>query len=66
MEPEILQKWGKLTGDDLEHCEFQYDLIVEAIRRQYYEGRSHLSLEADIRDWLNERVAHHERSSQNH
>lgn len=62
LEPEILQKWNALTADDLESCDFKYDLVVEAIRKAYYPGRSHLSLEADIRDWLNSRVAFHENS----
>lgn len=60
VKPEILKRWNKLTPEDLETTQGQYGLIVEAIRRTYFEGRSHLSLEADIRDWLNERVTHYE------
>ena len=47
VKPEILRRWGKLTDDDLEATEGQYDLIVEAIRKTYFEGRSHLSLEGE-------------------
>ena len=63
LEPEILKKWEKLVPNDLAACQFKYDLIIEAIRKAYYPGRSHLSLEADIRDWINAQVAFHERSS---
>ncbi len=62
VKPEILNRWDKLTEDDLKICDYQYDLIVETIRKAYYPGRSHLSLEADIRDWLNGRVAFHEKN----
>lgn len=63
VKPEIRRRWEKLTDEDLEATEGQYDLVVETIRRIYFEGRSHLSLEGEVRDWLNERVAHYERKS---
>ncbi|OGQ05720.1 MAG: hypothetical protein A2W61_06405 [Deltaproteobacteria bacterium RIFCSPLOWO2_01_44_7] len=66
VKPEILQRWGKLTNGDLENCQYQYDLVVEAIRRTYFEGRSHLSLEGEIRDWLNKRIDHYEKSDKIH
>lgn len=65
VKPEILKRWNKLTDDDLQACEGQYDPIVEAIRKIYFEGRSHITLEAEIRDWLNERVAFYESTKQN-
>lgn len=60
MKPEILRRWEKLTDDDLAATEGQYDLVVEVIRKTHFEGRSHLSLEGEIRDWLNERVYYYE------
>ncbi|MDO8528160.1 MAG: hypothetical protein Q7T03_10820 [Deltaproteobacteria bacterium] len=66
VKPEILKRWDRLTGDDLQACDYQYDLIVEAIRRTYFSGRSHLSLEGDIRDWLNERISFYEEQKNIH
>lgn len=66
VEPEIMSRWNRLTHGDLKSCDGQYDLIVEAIRKAYYQGRSHLSLEAEIRDWLNERVAFYEKAKNIH
>lgn len=60
VKPEILKRWPRLSGDELETTEGQLGLLVEAIRRAYFPGRSHLSLEGEIRDWLNERIAHYE------
>lgn len=59
--PEILKKWPLLKDADLEACQYQYDLVVETIRRAYFTGRSHITLEGEIRDWMNERVGHWER-----
>lgn len=58
--PEILKRWPRLSGEELEATEGQFDLLVEAIRRAYFPGRSPLSLEGEIRDWLNERMDHYE------
>ena len=57
---DLLAKWNQLTPDDLEKCRYQYDLIVESVRRAYYSGRSQLTLEGDVRDWINERIAFYE------
>lgn len=65
VKPDLLKRWNKLTADEVEACEGQYDRLVETIRRIYFEGRSHITLEAEIRDWLNERVAFYERTKQN-
>lgn len=61
--PEILKRWPKLTECDLESCQYKFDLIIEAIRKNYYPGRSPLTLEGEIRDWLVERMQHHESRS---
>ena len=60
MKPEILARWDKLSCDDLKACDYQYDLVVEAVRKAYFTGRSHLSLEGELRDWLNERIRFYE------
>lgn len=58
--PEILKQWPKLAKDDLETCEYQFDLIVETIRKKYYPGRSQITLEGEIRDWLVEKMQYYE------
>ena len=57
---ELLSKWSKLTLEELENCEYQYDRIVDLIHRTYYPGRSLLTMEGDIRDWINERIYFYE------
>lgn len=64
VKPEILKRWDHLTEEDLKSCVGEYDLIVEAIRKNYFEGRSHITLEAEIRDWLNERIFFYENTKQ--
>lgn len=56
VKPEILEHWDRLAEEDLEATEGQFDRIVEVIRKTYYRGRSHLSLEGEIRDWLLGRI----------
>ncbi|MBI4125781.1 MAG: hypothetical protein HY466_07630 [Deltaproteobacteria bacterium] len=65
IKPEILRRWGNLAEDDLEACACQFDLIVEAIRKTYFPGRSHLTLEGEIRDWLVERLQFYEGRADN-
>ena len=57
---EILAKWNRLTPTELEDCRYQYDLIVDLIHRTYYPGRSPLTMEGDIRDWINEKIYFYE------
>ena len=64
IKPDILKKWGRLDAADLDACDGQSDLIIEAIRKIYYPGRSHITLEAEIRDWLLGRMEHYERTEQ--
>lgn len=66
VQPEILEKWNRLNDEDLESCDGQFDLIVEAIRKNYFVGRSPLSLEAEIRDWLVERISFYEKQKNIH
>ncbi len=61
--PEILARYTALTCEDLEICEHQYDRIIETIRKTYNPGRSHLTIEGELRDWLNERIAYFERKT---
>ena len=56
---DLLTKWDQIPAEAWDACHYQYDLVVELVRRNYYPGRSHLTYEADIRDWLNDRIAHH-------
>lgn len=62
LQSEILRRWPKLAQDDLAPCRGQFDLIIEAIRKRYFPGRSLLTLEGEIRDWLVERIFYHERN----
>ena len=63
LKPEILRRWNKITDDDLEGCKFQSDLVVETIRKAYYPGRSGITLEGEIKDWLVERINFHENTN---
>lgn len=58
--PEILAKWGALNEEELEACDGQFDRVIEVVRKTCYLGRSHLSLEGEIRDWLLERIRYYE------
>ena len=60
IKPEILAKWDDVSAEELELCEGQFDLVIEVIRKTCYLGRSHLSLEGEIRDWLLERITQYE------
>ncbi len=64
MEPEILNRWNKLSEEDLTACQYQFDLIIEIIRKTYFIGRSHLTLEGEIRDWMIERIGFYENAKQ--
>ena len=64
LQPEILNRWNKLSEDDLTACQYQFDLIIEIIRKTYFPGRSHLTLEGEIRDWMSERISFHENAEQ--
>lgn len=61
LRPEILRRWDQLTESDLAGCEYQFGLLVEAIRKSHHAGRSPLTFEGEIRDWLDERIEHYER-----
>ena len=63
LKPEILKRWNQLTEEDLDGCDYKFDLIIEVIRKVYYPGRSHLTLEGEIRDWLIERIDFYERKA---
>lgn len=60
VQPEILAKWKTVNPEELETCDGQFDLVIEVIRKTCHLGRSHLSLEGEIRDWLLERITHYE------
>lgn len=63
VQPEILKRWDRLTEEELEDCDYQFDLILEAVRKTYYPGRSQLTLEGEFRDWLVDRIDFHERKT---
>ena len=52
MKPKILKKWGRLGETELDGIEGQFDRLVELIRNRYKPGRSLISVEANIYDWL--------------
>ncbi len=52
LKPEILARWDKLSEYDLTGIGGDFDGLVEIIRQRYFPGRSKLSIEAEIRDWL--------------
>ncbi len=52
IKPKTLNKWSKLHPQDLEAVNGDFDKLVEVVRQHYYPGRSKLSIEGSIRDWL--------------
>ena len=60
----ILCRWDHVQLSDLEKCKYRYDDIVEIIRQTYHRGRSHITMEADIRDWLNNTIANLEKETE--
>lgn len=52
MVPRILNHWTELTESDLVSVEGEFDRLVEVIRERSKPGRSHITVEAKIRDWL--------------
>ena len=48
----ILHKWDKVKRSDLEECKYRFDSVVETIRKAYALGRSHITIEAEIKDWM--------------
>lgn len=52
MKPRILQKWEQLAEADLANVDGQFDRLIDTIRRRYKPGRSPISVEAKIYDWL--------------
>jgi hypothetical protein len=60
IEPQILGRWEKLSEYDLKGVSGDFDGLVETIRRRYEPGRSKLSIEAEIRDWLISKISEFE------
>ncbi len=56
MVPKIADKWDRLTNRDLAGVGGDFDRMVELIRQRYSPSRSKLSIEAEIRDWVVDRI----------
>lgn len=56
MVPKIAGKWDRLTDRDLAGVGGDFDRLVELIRQRYSPSRSKLSIEAEIRDWVVDRI----------
>lgn len=52
IKPQILKDWDILTQEDLEHSGPHFDRVLELIQTRYYPGRSRISVEGKIRDYL--------------
>ena len=61
--PAIKRKWPALTESDFESVEGQPGKLVEAIRKRYHRGRSGITIEAKILDWVNRELGQAEASS---
>ncbi len=60
----VLHKWDKVHPSDLEQCKYRFDSVVETIRKAYQLGRSHITVEAEIRDWLLSKIIQLEKGEQ--
>lgn len=56
IKPQVLSYWGDLSPYDLIDVEGRFDRLVEVIRKKCMPQRSHMVVEAAIRDWLIERI----------
>jgi hypothetical protein len=56
IKPQILGYWTDLSAYDLVGVEGRFDRLVEVIRKKCMPQRSHVVVEAAIRDWLIERI----------
>ncbi|MBI4126903.1 MAG: hypothetical protein HY465_05360 [Deltaproteobacteria bacterium] len=63
MKPKMLTRWSHLTDDDLETTNGEFDGVVELIRKRYKPDRSHITVEAKIRDWINHELSELERGA---
>lgn len=63
IKPKMLGRWDRLTEDDLESTNGEFDRVVELIRKRYKPDRSHITVEAKIRDWLNHELNECERGA---
>lgn len=52
MKPKILSRWNRLAEADLEKVDGRFDRVVELVRARYKPGRSRITVEAKIYDWL--------------
>lgn len=52
MQPRILQKWDFLVDGDLADVDGRFDRLIDLIRRRSKPGRSPITVEAKIYDWL--------------
>lgn len=64
MKPLILERWDRLGDSDLACVEGRFDRLIEVIRAQYYRGRSTITIEGEIRDWLLGTLKHIENSKE--
>lgn len=56
IKPQILGHWDRLSPYDLAGVEGRFDRVVEVIRKRCMPEKSYLTIEAEIRDWLIERI----------
>ena len=52
LEPKILAQWEDLNKADLSNIDGRFDRLIDVIRRRYKPGRSPISVEAKIYDWI--------------
>ncbi|MBI4212547.1 MAG: hypothetical protein HY540_07920 [Deltaproteobacteria bacterium] len=52
IKPKILSRWNELSETELETTAGDFGRVVELIRNRYKQGRSPISVEAKIYDWI--------------
>ena len=56
IKPQVLANWDGLSPYDLTDVEGRFDRLVEVVRKKCMPQKSHLSIEAEVRDWLIKRI----------
>ena len=46
----VRQKWGKLTNDDLERIDGDFDVLIGRLQERY--GKARREIEEEVRGWL--------------
>lgn len=53
IKPRLIEKWGRLDSAQIDDIKGNYGKLVELFRDTYYPGRSVITVEAEIRGFIN-------------